>query len=857
MAKKNQNQSKSLTTNVSGNIDSAINNTSTVSDRFLYYDKLHFVPIEDKDEVWAAQVLAFVKRNAVEFVDVDKLEKMRKIDRGEIDATEYKKMIDPMLPDGKGGTTGGEAEYFHADWKSCPIFVHLDNILEAKIKQIPLNLIVTASDQFAMSKQEKANAKIIGTGLMRNFINEFNVKLGYPKLTKFDDPFNYVQQLQNGYVPKKTKNYKIKAGLVRQPSTSLLASLKSAIDDNESLALYNDFIYKDGAEIAVEIGLKYYMVQQNKFNNKARKLVADLKNANAALLGFYTSETTGRPVTEYKDIAGINTLPFIEEDLSDLKGWFEEEYITFGDFVQKFGATLQNEQLKEVFEIHRKLNSMVDPRQSYENCSFYARKNAKIRIGYVEFESQDMEVYSNYEYLGLERTRKVDSGFDPSKYKGSTRDERHYNVWYKFYYMPLLIDKKTPNYNIQRQANYIYKFGKIQDQQREGSDFRYVKSSLTGYRNTFKMTWAEIMNRFMPKINFLWFKFQNEMVNAIPNGGFFAKKMIAMMAKSADEAGNDNTSSLIEFMKKFKQTGWGLADPLIDEFGKIIGSGSPFMEFKNSMMLGAFENLDGMMRLYNMMMQALSQNAITEGAGSKPRQNADGINATITASDQAIFFLTDPFEQITTDTAEKYIYYFKDIVDSGDSDRLQEFLDIVGEASGEAFACVKDIPYHNLGLSVDNVMTDDQRKLVNDLAMKLASAGILQPEDVFFVASITDIKYAYAILCLKAKAGRAALAAEQQAQQQQALQLKQVDLQITQETIKSQQQAQAMNITLTKQWDYKIDAMINGLKGQIQTAIKEQVGKNKADEIVTKSNVEKINNQQAPKHAKEWGLTES
>lgn len=830
-------------------------NTSTVSDRYLYYDKLNFIPVEDKNEVWAAQFLAFIKRNAVDFADNKKLREFRAIDRGEIDIPEYKKMIDPVMPDGKGGTIGGQAQYFHADWKSCPIFAHLDNILEAKVKQIPINLVVTSSDQFAMSKKETENAQIIGTGIMRDFINEFNKKLGYPALTKFDDPFKYIQKLNGGYQPpQKVKKFKLQPGTAPAAPTALIDSLKAAINDNESLALYMDNIYKGGEEIACEIGLKYYMLQTNKYKNKANNMIADIKNANAVLLRFYTSQTTGRPIVEYKDCSEIRTLPFEEEDLSDLKGWFEETSISFGEFMQKFGAKRTKEELKKIFEIHRKFNG-INESITYEKCDFYTRKNAKIKIGYVEFESQDMEVYSNYQYLGNQKFSKKDSTYDPSKYPSSTRDERHYNVWYKFYYIPLLIDSSTPNYNLQRQAEYIYDFGKLQDQQREGDDYRYVKGSLVGYRNYKKMTWAEIMNRFMPKINFLWFKFQNEMVNAIPQGGFFAKKLVAMMAKSADEANNDNIGAQIEFMKSFKQTGWGLADPMVDELGKMIGSGSPFMEFKNSMMLGAFENLNGMMQLYNLLMQSLSQNAITEGAGSKPRQNATGINATISASDQAIFFITDPYERVTLDCAARFLYFFKDIVDEKNSARLQEFKDIVGEASGSALQSIQDIPFHNLGLSVDNVMTDDQKQLVNELAMKLASAGILLPEDVYFIASIDNVKYAYAILSLKAKAGRQALAEEQQQQQQQAIQLKMLDLKIQQATITSEQQADALNITLTKQWDYKIDAMINGLKGQIQTEIKKQVGQNKADEIVTKSNVEKLNNQEQPH--KEWGLTES
>ncbi len=833
-----------------------INDTSTVSDRFLYYDKLHFIPVEKKDKVWGAQALAFMKRNSVFFIDPRKAEEARKIDRGEIDPTEYKKMIDPVISNGKGGTSGGEALYFHADWKACPIFVHLDNILKAKVKEIPLNLVVTASDQYAMSKKQKENAQIIGQDMMRNFIDEFNQKLGYPKLTKFDDPFKYVQKLQSGYQPpQKKKNNKIQPGMGQEAPTSLLDSIKAGINDNESLALYNENIQKLPEEAACEIGIKYYMLQVNKYQNKARDIISDLKNHNTVALRFYTSETTGRPVLEYKNGANIRTFPFKNQDGSDMKGWYEEEPINFGDFVQQFGAKCTTQQLKAIFEQHRRLNGM-DDRITYENCDFNNRRNAKITVGYFEFESQDMEVYANYQYLGNQKFTKKDYTYDPNQYENKpARDERHYNVWYKGYYLPLLLDKVTPNYNIEMQGEYMYEWGKLQDQQREGDDFRYVKSSLVIFKNDKDMTWAEIMNRFMPKINFLWFKFQNEMVNAIPQGGFFAKKLVSLMAKSADEANNNNESSAIEFMKQFKQTGWGLSDPLMDDLGKIIGSGSPFMEFKNSMMLSAFENLDGMMKLYNLMMQALSQNAITEGAGSKPRQNGIGIQATITASDQAIFFITDPYEELTLQAAEKFLYYFKEIVDQGDSTRLDDFLDVVGEAIGAQFESVKDIPYHSLGLSVDNAMTDEQKQLVNGLAEKLASAGILQPEDVFFIASIDNVKLAYAILALKAKAGREALAQQAIQQQQMAMQMddKKVANQIA--LINAQQAAQAKSIDQTKQWDYKIDQMINGLKGQIQTAIKQQVGQNKSDEIITKSQVEKINN--PPEHESHFGLTTS
>jgi hypothetical protein len=822
--------------------------TSSEHDKLNSYDKLHFIPVEEKTPRWGAQVLTFMKGNSVPFINPDEVEKRRKDDRGEIDKAAYKQMIDPLTTDGHGNQVGGKAEYFHADWKSCPIFVHLNNIMEAKIEQIPLNIVVSASDQFAMTERMKENAKIIGRDQMRRFLNHFLEKLQLPQLTKFDDPFDYVEQLKAGQMPQpKTKGGRLQAKYNKQVPTGLMSSLKDIVDDNESLAMLNT-IQKLGPEVACEVGIKYYMLQVNKFVVKARKAIRDIKNHNGHLFRFYTSLTTGRPITEYEDPRDIRVLPFDQEDLSDLKGWYKESWVTFGDFVQMFGANRTKDELRDIFEQHRKFNGNNYP--SYESCTHFQRTNAKIKIGYAEFETQNMDVFVSYEFLGNEKYKKVPTHYKmPKSFNNAKREERHYNVWYKFYYLPQFMDNKMFTANVDEQAKYIYDFGKLQDQQRDGDDFRYSKCSLAGSLIRDKMTWADIIDSFMPKINLLWFKFQNEMVNSIPNGGFFAKELVSMMAKVADGADNNNQTAGIEFMKQFRQTGYGVAGLLKDENGKLIGDGSPFRPFKNTMLEDAFKNLEGMMNLYNLMMQALSQNAITEGAGSKPRQNATGIEATINASGQATYFIEKQYTDSVLNLAEKHIHYFKQIVDEGESERLEDFMSIVGEALGMSMQTVMNIPYHNLGLTVQNAMTDDQKMLVNSLAEKLASAGVLMPEDVFFITMTEDVKWAYAILSLKAKQGRKALAEQQQQQQQQLMQMKQMDLQIEVAKIKASGEQVMANTNLLKQWDFKIDQMMSQLKGSLQMQIKQQTGQNKTDEMITQSNIEKINRtgEHAPK----------
>ena len=817
-------------------------NTSTNSERYVYYDKLHFVPIEEKNEVWAAQVLAFMKLNSVPIVSSERADDMRALAKGEINKSEYKRMIDPVTKNPNGTESGGEANYFHADWKACPIYIHLDNIMETRIKQIALNLNVKASDEFAQLKKQKENSKIIGRKQMTDFLNEMNKMLGYPPLSKFDDPFKYAEQLSAGQLPPPAKkSFKAKPNPTAQAPESLMDSVKASIDDNESLALYNEFIRKDGVEIACEIGINHYMIDQNKYVNKARAIVKDIKDFNAHTIRFYTSQTTGLPVTEVLDPAKVWTLQFEEEDMSDNKGWYTEYEVTFGDFVQMFGANRTPDELRDIFEAHRKWNNIIIP---YERCGIMVRKNAKIQIGYAEFETQDMEVYSVYEQYGNTKVKQVSSDFQPETGKrmgNGSRIEKHFNVWRKLYYMPLLLGKNQPNYNSENQARYIYDYGKLQDQQREGDDFRYAKCSLFGSRYFKSMSWSDIVSRFMPKINFLWFRFQNEMVQAIPNGAVVAKQMVSRMATVADSAKNDNTSSEIELAKSFKQTGWGVLDFMVDEKGQAIGDGMPIKQTGFTMMESAFKNLEGMMQLYNLMMQSLSQNNVTEGAGSKPRQNATGIELSADASSSAQYFIEEQYLDSTLELGKRFIYYFKDIVDRGDSDRLEGFMNIVGEASGYAFQAIKEIPLHNLGLSVNNVMNDTQKQLIFSLAEKLGAAGILMPEDIYFISTIDDPKYAFAILSIKAKQGRKLAQQQQDAQNNAIMESKKMDMQLELTKMREQGNISQQLINIEKGWDLKIDEIINRLKGELQLQVKDKTGQNKSEELITQSNIDRIN----------------
>src|SRR3954467_11441731 len=116
------------------------------SDTFLYYDKLHFIPVEQKDKEWCARVLLFNKYHSEPFQDPAKAAIVRSRAHGTVDVAMHKKRIDPE---------NGEAKFFSSDWKACPIDQHLDEIVETTVKQIPINLSVKAADEYSISAKER------------------------------------------------------------------------------------------------------------------------------------------------------------------------------------------------------------------------------------------------------------------------------------------------------------------------------------------------------------------------------------------------------------------------------------------------------------------------------------------------------------------------------------------------------------------------------------------------------------------------------------------------------------------------------------------------------------------------------
>lgn len=823
-----------------------------MSDSWTYYDRLNFIPVEEKDECWAAKALVFIKQHSQPFQDPEQAKIIRERMRGNIDILYHKKRIDPEK---------SEAKYFSADWKACPIDQHLDEIIETTIKQIPVNLGVKAVDEYSISKKQADNRKILNRSLMLNLLNSFNTQLGFPLLKKTDDPFAYIQQMQMqvaqaqqgqqaAQAPGAPSPQQI-AGRKKQIPPDVLQSLLAQIDSSELLGIYNEFLHKEGVEIACELGMDYYLNVKNKFVfNHAGNHLRDIKGFGKACGRLFTSDTTGTPVYEYFRPEDIYISDYSKRDISDHIHWFHEKEISYGDFMRRFGAELGADQLRAIFELNRKWNGLTTV---YEQCGIIVRNNAMIRVGYVEWESQDMEVYADYEMKGNAAYKKMPTDFVPgyktdkgktvkdSTIQNSVRDESHYNVWYKCYYIPYYFtNPQVATLDFPEQAKYIFKFGKLQDQERYGDDERFARSSLVGCYSD-RLTWFEIKDSIMKEINHLWLLFQNDLSNVMPNGLNWAYDLIVQMTSTVDDANANNKNAVNEWAAKVKQTGSAITKLLKDENGRPVGNVPPFTDLKSNMLAGAMEKLDAILVLYQFLVKALGQNELSDGEAPKPRTNLGSIQLALGTSGKASFYVEEMYTDMVSCIGNKMLKYFKDIVDDGDSERLQEFEDIVGQANMTALKEIKDIPMRNLGLYVENVMTKDQKDMVMQIAQSMASAGTLDIATGLFLTLIDNLKQAYAILVFKKDQMDKKLLAQEQAQQQYQMDMADKTLQNKLAEIQAQGQIKQQLEALIINLETKLEETVINLKGHWTVAGKEQIKQNRIEQDITASQIDKLN----------------
>jgi len=240
----------------------------------------------------------------------------------------------------------------------------------------------------------------------------------------------------------------------------------------------------------------------------------------------------------------------------------------------------------------------------------------------------------------------------------------------------------------------------------------------------------------------------------------------------------------------------------------------------------------------------LAQSDVTEGIGAKPRTNELSIEASIEASNNAIWFVEYPVRQFMIMYAERCIQYIINLVKDKKvydyADRWQNFEEVVGLAQSLMIEGIADIAPEDIGITVSLMDTTAQQALVTNMAMEMMKNNQLSYEGAILVIETVRVNYkmGFALMGMFAAQKAEENAAKAEVEHQQAMELQQMQLQTALALQQAKGQSVDQNIMTQGQVDAQLQQQINELKYQTQSALKNQTTQSKIIE-----NKEKLKNE--------------
>lgn len=812
-----------------------------VTDLSYWASDLAFVPEDWKESrTWAAQKLFNLKLNCAPLVATDRVVNYRKLGRLDLDRQTYVNMVDPPTPSG----LGGKADYFAADFKANPINIHLDNIVRAKMDKIGVvnKLQVNEIDKFAKSQRQLDKDKVIHQRVFRDIISYAIKELGgvLPPLSRSETAEEYITKLEGKNPSRGTDEV-----------SRIIDQIKLKVKDDKTYALYERYAYKGEVERSFEMWMEHDLINQNKWRNVSQFFNDDLKNFNAAVGRCYTDETSGRQIVEYIEPNSFFTNPFTQEDGGDITDCFHEKNITFADFVKQFGTTLTNEQLKEVFLLNKVSSaSGFGHNVDWTDQPTTQRNNARIRIGFASVLTQETKFSNEYvKNRTPEYTPNVDT-WTPDK-ESAEQKQKIYNVWYSFYYVPpptTTLNGTNSQASWNWQSRYIFNIKKNIDMYRYGIDYRYAKPDYVVWRDL-RPSFTDIAQAYMPKIHNMWHKFQNSIIQDTTALAIDVD-LITGLLNAVDEANNKDPENLakgstggngvdagMEAWRSLKQGGMGFVK-FRDKNGELLvpDPSKLFVPINTGHLEKAEKYLEMMLQLYEQLKIALAQSDVSEGQQGKPRTVTAAIEASLEASNNAMFFLEKPARELLIMFGERSVQWQLNMIKEkkkyGYEQRWNNYVEVVGLAQALMVEGLEDMNAEDIGLTISLEDTTQMREWIFQLANEMVKNKELSIDALALVVEVskTNYKFAMALLLLSAeeKSEENAQIADMQFQQQ--MKLKQMDLQTAQALVGAKSQGQQQAIDLQGQIDAKLAELSNQLKFQSQSQLKQQTTESRIKE---------------------------
>lgn len=398
-----------------------------------------------------------------------------------------------------------QKEMTGVNFRPLQILEKLFNINKAEMKKMGVVLNVRSEDPTSTEKRKKDEALIKNKEAIERELSGIYTKIGQPPVKLDHHQSRFSEEPSNG-------------------NTAAFDQMGMDANDPADVNQFMNHFYKLKEEIAAQDPIDYCM-KDNEVENKTNNWMADIWAKKAVGAACHVSDVTGKPMYDY--IAPETIWIYgggRRQDYNDANAKAYQQKVSIKELLDRFGNAFDFEK-----DFDKLLQAITFTGTSIEwtgikpswqglwsnsgngNYRINGEKNSsvndfmalKVTVGYVEWSSQNQEVFGDIDEdapgtLGVNNQ-------PPNKERYQTK-ARYETPTYKAFYLAVsLVDQ------------LIFNFGEMTYQQIEGySDFN---------TNFSIITWKEIGQPlsliaapFLDVIHEAWFKWKYEIRRAKPSG---------------------------------------------------------------------------------------------------------------------------------------------------------------------------------------------------------------------------------------------------------------------------------------------------------------------------------------------------
>lgn len=696
-------------------------------------------------------------------------ERWRLYSKGKQPIDQYKTLLGIKKNKGKWNQT-----WRNLDWNILPIFPRFKTVIKNRLLKLPRHIDITAIDQTSISNDKKRKAQIIDYINNREFYDKIENELNIQSSSPFE---------KGEPVPENSSEVDIYMKMY--PKNRLIMLMRDQID----LTLYNN----DWKQIE---------------DNLIEDLIEVGVGGTHTWLDINGAIRINRVIGE-RMISNVIT----ENDFSDMIRIGQYEEITISQLRSQVpkGTFTEDDYIKIANAASKTEYQSANNAQYFEDHNRYPYDHERITIlrwecfsadstAYILVENKSLQKRENPDWLG-DKTDKQYEQFHSSKGEKRKVIRDSYNNLYGCVW---IVD-----------TEYVYNYGRINNQIRSLNSLRDVESGYTMYTLDFDSIVRQC-EPILDNIQINWLQYQHHLAKSKPSGLAIEKRALGMV-----DLGNGQKLSAGQVLQMYAETGSYIYVGT-DHNGRQYPF-EPLRELKGGISDAARQHLDFILMQIDLLRSILGLNEVTDSSTPDPKIGKAVSEMLQFGTNNALATLYHGFISIYERTLMKIAYLIPDSIKIA-NDLMNDKTD---ERNNEFIKAFNDTPLVEFGIKVEIGVTDEMReRLTQHVNSYLKSnGGVLLPEDAFIIESEQNIHRAYILLSQKRRQREEELLASEMAKMekqaegntQTALMLEQekqksamLELNLYKEKLTYETQAELIKIREKAQWEIIINKQKQG-----------------------------------------------